>query len=299
MKDYSVSLTNTDGSAFPNTKAVNASSPTATDGTEYVKVLIDDYWGANQALMRDAGLTPDGSDEIATASQRQEAIRFLIQNKAWNAYYNGTNWIYIANGKAFRFVIDDANERVRFDSAISGTAGNPITWVNGPYIDENGFVGAIDSPFLHVQNQQTSGTGGGAATTGSWQTVTLNTEVTNTITGASLSANVVTLPAGGYFIRASQPFFAVDRAAIRVYNNSDASEILVPQSGYNNRSAGTDNGGWRSWVYGRFTLAATKNIIVQYQAQTNSGSGALGLANGSAFSVTHEVYGDVEITKIG
>lgn len=77
MYDYSVALTNTDGVAFPNTTAVNATTPTSLDGTEFVKLFIDDMWGANQALMYEMGFTPDGNQETYLASQRLDALKGL------------------------------------------------------------------------------------------------------------------------------------------------------------------------------------------------------------------------------
>lgn len=85
MKDYSLLVTNTNGSTFPNTEAVNASGPTATDGTEFVKAFIDDQWGANQAVMSDAGLIPNGIQESSAASQRLSALKFL----GYNTYTSG------------------------------------------------------------------------------------------------------------------------------------------------------------------------------------------------------------------
>lgn len=75
MIDYSVMLANTNGSAFPATEAVNASGPTATDGTEFVKSFIDDQWGFRQALMSEAGLIPNGVQESVSNSQALQAIK--------------------------------------------------------------------------------------------------------------------------------------------------------------------------------------------------------------------------------
>lgn len=75
MIDYKASFVNTDGVNFPDTKAVNASGPSATDGTEFVKLMIDDEWGARQAIMDHAGLTPDTVTEDPGTSQFVEAIQ--------------------------------------------------------------------------------------------------------------------------------------------------------------------------------------------------------------------------------
>lgn len=87
--DASVALTNTNAVAFPGTESVNASGPTAVDGTEYVKVLIDNYMmGPQQALLNFAGLTPDGLPEEDGASQELEAMQksFGYPGEAVNWY---------------------------------------------------------------------------------------------------------------------------------------------------------------------------------------------------------------------
>lgn len=79
MKDYKTVFTNTDNVVFPDTAAVNASGGGATDGTEFVKLFIDDLWGAAQAIMDFAGYTPSGVDESATVSQRLQALLKFIK----------------------------------------------------------------------------------------------------------------------------------------------------------------------------------------------------------------------------
>ena len=79
MKDYKTVFTNTDGVNFPLTAGINASGGGATDGTEFVKLFVDDLWGAAQAIMDFAGFTPSGVDESATVSQRLQAILKFIK----------------------------------------------------------------------------------------------------------------------------------------------------------------------------------------------------------------------------
>jgi hypothetical protein len=75
MINYLASFTNTDLAAFPDTAAVNASGPSATDGTEFVKLMIDDIWGRNQATMNYAGLVPDGVTEADGTAQMIEVLQ--------------------------------------------------------------------------------------------------------------------------------------------------------------------------------------------------------------------------------
>ena len=66
-------IANTSG-AYPDVVGVNTSGPTTVDGTPYIKAFIDDLWGANQALMNHAGLTPNAVTESSSASQRLTAL---------------------------------------------------------------------------------------------------------------------------------------------------------------------------------------------------------------------------------
>jgi len=72
--DYQASFVNTDDVAFPNTKSINATGPGAVDGTEFVKIMIDDIWGRFQSILDYASLTPNGSAETPANSQHIEAI---------------------------------------------------------------------------------------------------------------------------------------------------------------------------------------------------------------------------------
>lgn len=74
MQNFFTFFANTNGLAFPDTLAVNASGPSATDGTEFVKGFIDDIWGWFQAMLDYASLTPTGVSEGPGASQMLEAI---------------------------------------------------------------------------------------------------------------------------------------------------------------------------------------------------------------------------------
>ena len=74
MIDYLASFINTNSVAFPDTEAVNVSTPGAGDGTEFVAILVNDIWGRVQAIMDYAGLTPDGVMEAPGTAQIIEAL---------------------------------------------------------------------------------------------------------------------------------------------------------------------------------------------------------------------------------
>lgn len=114
MKDYSVAFTNTAGGAFPNTLGVNASGPSATDGTEFVKLMVDDEWGARQDLMVEAGRTPSGNDEAVGSSDFVAALKDLF----WQNLNMITGLVTSNNGADSQHDVDIATGNC-FDSTNS------------------------------------------------------------------------------------------------------------------------------------------------------------------------------------
>jgi hypothetical protein len=79
MKDYA-DIANTTG-AFPNVESQNATGPGETDGTPIIKDVIDDLWGARQALMDAAGLYPNDISESVGNSQFLDALDFIAKKR--------------------------------------------------------------------------------------------------------------------------------------------------------------------------------------------------------------------------
>ena len=65
--------------AFPNFTGKNATGAGATDGTEFIAAMIDNWmWGWQQALFDQEGITPNGVTEAAGASQIMDALNNMI-----------------------------------------------------------------------------------------------------------------------------------------------------------------------------------------------------------------------------
>ncbi|MES2126644.1 MAG: hypothetical protein V4463_05175 [Pseudomonadota bacterium] len=147
-------------------------------------------------------------------------------------------------------------------------------------------------PFMHVREQQASGTTGGSSAAG-FQTRVLNTTVgSNTISGASLASNMVTLPAGTYDFEARAPagYNIVTSHQLVLRNNTDSTDILVGETAY---PAATGPNVYAE-CGGRFTLAATKVVYLNHYTNA-SGSDGLGKA---ASSGKGEVYSSLKIWRV-
>jgi len=151
----------------------------------------------------------------------------------------------------------------------------------------------FSTALLHIQDQQTNGTSGGTFTSGAWRTRTLNTAITNEISGASLSSNQITLPAGTFWIEASAPAVSVQEHKAKLVNISDVSDTILGTSAF---ASNANTGATCSSVSGRFTIAGAKVFEIQHQGSTTKST--TGFGRPSTFSVI-EVYSDVKIWKVG
>lgn len=144
---------------------------------------------------------------------------------------------------------------------------------------------------MHVQDEIASGTNGGSSSGGSFNTRDLSTEKHNTITGASLAANQITLPAGTYFVEAVAAFFDQTSDVNLVFRDTTGS-VYVAQ-GVN--ESGAANFGGNVHLAGQFVITAESVFeLQQYLPTTEAGTG-WGL---DTIDTETNIFCDVVITKL-
>ena len=176
-----------------------------------------------------------------------------------------------------------------FPFTLRKTKGSPLTHEEM----DNNFEKSLFPPFLHIQDQKAQGTDGGTFTSGAWQTRDLNTVLTNTISGASLEDNEITLPAGKYYVEASAPARTIGTHQCIIYNTTDSSIVLVGECAHS--SHGTTYALTTSAVRGVFSLSLQKTIELRHQCNVTKSSDG----QGRACNFTTEVYSDIRIWRIG
>jgi hypothetical protein len=174
--------------------------------------------------------------------------------------------------------------------ALTGQAGKYAT----VKLDESGFQlspapGALPSALY--EDQKAANTAGGTATSGSWLTRVLNTEVFDDI-GIGLAANQLTLPAGIYRIECFAPFVASDRSRMKLRDITNGVDLLFSNS--QNGSSG-NGAAIMSHMAGLITLGASTVVELQYRVQTTRATNGLGVE--SNFGVT-EIYSRILLTKL-
>lgn len=139
---------------------------------------------------------------------------------------------------------------------------------------------------------QASGTSGGTATSGSFVKRTLNTTVVNNITGCSIAASVITLPAGSYVINAISPVYTVGQCQSKLRNTSDSTNAIM---GINGDANTTYFASSTAPLMGYITIAATKTFELQTRVATTRATNGLGVANSFGDG---EIYASIQIQKV-
>lgn len=146
---------------------------------------------------------------------------------------------------------------------------------------------------LIVVDEKASGTGGGTFTQGAWRTRDLNTVRANSIDGASLSSNQVTLPAGTYQIVAYMPAYTVWQHKGRLRNITDSADTIIGSSEACHAGGLTSTA---SILMGQFTITAQKTFELQHYCAVTATDVGFGGPSGIASMV--EVYTQAVLKKI-
>ena len=153
-------------------------------------------------------------------------------------------------------------------------------------------VSVAVSQYLCVRDEKTTTTVGGTSVAADiTQTRTLNATQANTISGASLAANTITLPAGTYQVKATVPCGNVSGFQAFLYNSSDSTYALIGTSGNANAAANSN----ASFIGGQFTIASSKNFTIRHYTSAATATNGLGPPSSSGQT---EVYTQVEIWKV-
>ena len=129
----------------------------------------------------------------------------------------------------------------------------------------------VSQQVMHVQDQKPSGASGGTFTSGAWRTRDLNTVVANTIPGASLANNQVTLPAGVYDIIAFAPAYKAGGHIVCLYSITENALLALGVMEYTGAAYGVST---TSCLTTRITLPVSTILELRHQcSSTQAGNG--------------------------
>lgn len=177
------------------------------------------------------------------------------------------------------------------DAKIDTMAASKLTGAL-PAIDGSALTGLSATSVAVIADQKAASTVGGGATSGSWQTRDLNTEIHDPDSIVSISSNQFTLGAGEYLIQFSAPAFKVNTHQTRLYNATSASVVALGKSAYgaDGRDIQQDSTG-----SGYVSLTANATFEIQHQVQTTKATNGFG----NSVSWGNNIYTLVTIFKVG
>lgn len=267
-----------DPTGYPGGAYQNEVTPgVSNDGTPVEKAEKDDLRGALLAILALDGASPNGAVEKVGASQ-------------------------VANALLAKFTATDDNRLLTADEAAGvGASTTPITGAN-PAVSQADIAGIANAlstaNLLYIEDQQASGTNGGTSTGAVWNTRVLNTQVVSNISGASLSVNQITLPAGTYWIEFDAPARVgavstlVHKARLR--NITDATTPIAGSSEENGANV-SDQAVTRSFGAGLLTIGAAKVFELQHYVSVGFANQGFGTA---VTSGENEIYARIKIWKV-
>ena len=152
------------------------------------------------------------------------------------------------------------------------------------------------TPYVLVRHRENAGVDAAAFATGAWRTRPLNQISTDTAGIAALANNQLTLPAGTYRVLGHSVAHDANVHKARLRNiTGNATLIVGTNENITDNSAGAVASHSRSWVQGRFTLAAQSVLELQHHNTSTGSNVTFGLNTASG---EEEVYAILEIWKI-
>lgn len=185
--------------------------------------------------------------------------------ESWHAYSDADNKLYFYTGSAWQGLPNT-------DDPSSSALGYAV-----------------------FQYAPSNGTEGGTATASAWTARTLDTSVSNTITGCSLASNAVTLPAGKYLILASASFYRTGETRIRFKSTTTSTAVDGVQGFFDAVNTGPTGGGSLE-IVGSLSLSAQEIFKLEYWASNITG-GTSGLGRSMA-GTDSEYYTRVQIIDL-
>lgn len=144
------------------------------------------------------------------------------------------------------------------------------------------------------QHQETLGTNGGTATSGSWEDRKITNIISdlNSIISLNAATGVITIIVGTYYFDIRTPFLIVDGCQSRLVDASSGAVLLL---GSNAQTTSTTSVQVDSHIKGLVTFSAITQIKVQSRVATTKATNGYGISLGYGT----EVYTTGSISVLG
>lgn len=224
-------------------------------------------------------------DDIFTTTGVGTSSAVLGLRDGWTTDFGGaTTSVDDFNTLTELTSLEDADEMVIYDDSASVYKKVGIDTLR-----------QLTPPTMIVEDQKPGDTSSGTFSSEAWRTRDLNTVELNEITGASLSSNQITLPAGTYEVSFSAPAYKVRKHMAVFENITDSITEIYGESCYSSSAEDDPN---VSRGFGRVVIDASKTFELQHQCQSSQSTYGFGVDVGGSFTIAHETYSRVVIKKV-
>lgn len=138
--------------------------------------------------------------------------------------------------------------------------------------------------YVCVRDKKNQNTNGGTFTLGAWRKRDITEELVDTGSICSIATNQITLAAGTYRCLISAPAYRVAAHQARLWDTSNGGALLV--LGTTEVAGDAAYSITRSWISGRFTLAAESVLEVQHYCTATLADEGFGIKA----NITDEIY---------
>jgi hypothetical protein len=223
----------------------------------------------------------------AVSAFRTFASQMATSDTTWYCAVNGTEWeVGLGTLTASTTLARTTLYASSTGSAVSFTAG-PVVFIDIPATA----IVALAS-HVYIRDEKASGTAGGTATSGSFQTRTLNTKVSDARGLATLASNQITLAAGTYIVFARAPALGVAQHQARLQNVTAGTTLIVGTASYSDISTPSQSD---SFIQGVITVAASQALEIQHRVATTASGNGFGVDG--TFGVTN-VFSEITFRKV-
>lgn len=228
-------------------------------------------------------LDPEGNSLDTSGTSDNGRLAVLTgDNNALKVFIGGAsaNWQDVAVRRVLLSAGTQSDQPIlagQLDTSIFSieTTSTGIVRILPAYLDDR------FEAYVTVSDQKIDADGGDASQA-TWHTRDLNTKGSDVYNLCTLTDNQIVLAAGTYRCSISCPAFRVNKNFARLYNVTNAVEVLRGTAEHAN---GGYPGGSRSWIVGQFTIEVAKVLEVQHYCQDGYSPAGLGLKASEGINV--------------
>ena len=267
------------------TTRIYANAGTAAEPRVFAIQIGKGMKGVSKNLYKSAGkVTAGTTDFVVSSSTNQGGLYYKDYNESTGILIIDTGVCALPTNTVNTFSFSDVSSQTSGYLVINASKSPVLVGVP-----------QLIPRIATLSDVKASGTAGGTATSGSYQTRTLNTLSDPTGIVTSLASNQFTLPAGEYYIEAFAPTYGTGTNKFKIRNVTDSIDSIIGPSNYAALSASGDRSSSSGDLKGTLVISSSKTFELQHRVSSTKATDGYGAP---ATFGDNEVYSILKIQKI-